>query len=379
MKIASIVGARPQFIKAAVVSRELRKLGIENTLIHTGQHYDENLSEIFFDQLAIPGPAHHLGVGSGSQGWQTALMLERVEGVLQASQPDWTLVFGDTNSTLAGALAAAKLHLRVAHVEAGLRSFNRLMPEEINRVLTDHCSDLLFAPTPTAVKNLRAEGISHHRIQLVGDVMYDAALYYSALAEEKKDLLAELDLSTGEYVLATIHRAENTDDRVRLAAIVGGLSQISEDTRVVLPLHPRTRKALAKWEISSTGSAGLQVIEPVGYLEMMVLEKHARLIATDSGGVQKEAFFHRIPCVTLRDESEWVELIEQGYNRLVPPVDRESVSHALEEALNCQRRPDWRTRLYGEGQAGAQIVRHLQTWLDPDKVADPVAATDSFR
>ncbi len=339
MNIASIVGARPQFIKAAALSRELTKPGIENTLIHTGQHYDERLSEIFFDQLAIPGPAHHLGVGSGSQGWQTALMLERVEGVLQASQPDWTLVFGDTNSTLAGALAAAKLHLRVAHVEAGLRSFNRRMPEEINRVLTDHCSDLLFAPTPTAVKNLRAEGISHHRIQLVGDVMYDAALYYSALAEEKNDLLAGLDLATGEYVLATIHRAENTDDRVRLAAIVGGLSQISEGTRVVLPLHPRTRKALDKWGISSTGSPGLQVIEPVGYLEMMVLEKHARLIATDSGGVQKEAFFHRIPCVTLRDESEWVELIEQGYNRLVPPVDRESVSHALEEALKCGRRP----------------------------------------
>ena len=203
MKIASIVGARPQFIKAAAVSRELRKLGIENTLIHTGQHYDENMSEIFFDQLAIPRPAHDLGVGSGSQGSQTGLMLERVEGVLQALQPDWTLVFGDTNSTLAGALAAANLHLRVAHVEAGLRSFNRRMPEEINRVLTDHCSDLLFAPTPTAVKNLRAEGISHHRIQLVGDVMYDAALYYSALAEKKRPLLAKLDLPVGEYVLAT--------------------------------------------------------------------------------------------------------------------------------------------------------------------------------
>ncbi len=379
MKIASIVGARPQFIKAAAVSRELRRLGIEDTLIHTGQHYDENMSEIFFDQLAIPRPVHDLGVGSRSQGSQTGLMLERVEGVLQASQPDWTLVFGDTNSTLAGALAAAKLHLRVAHVEAGLRSFNRRMPEEINRVLTDHCSDLLFAPTPTAVKNLRAEGISHHRIQLVGDVMYDAALYYSDLAEKRRHLLAELDLPVGEYVLATIHRAENTDDRVRLAAIVGGLSEVASRSRVVLPLHPRTRKALDDWGISHAESPGLEVIEPVGYLEMIVLEKHARLIVTDSGGVQKEAFFHQIPCVTLRDESEWVELIEQGYNRLVPPVDRESVAKALEEALNCERRPDWSARLYGEGQAGAQIVRHLQTWLEPDKVADPAAATDSFR
>ena len=288
MKIVSVVGARPQFVKAATVSRVLRSTPqAHEVLVHTGQHYDENMSEVFFDELEIPRPDYHLGIGSGPHGAQTGKMLEAIERVLLAEKPDWTLVYGDTNSTLAGALAAVKLRVPVAHVEAGLRSFNRSMPEEINRVLTDHASDLLLAPTAAAVQNLRRENIAAERIHQVGDVMYDAVLFYGSRAEDRSTVLARLELTNGQYVLATIHRAENTDDLGRLRAIVAGLSvAASADRPVVMPAHPRTRAALERAGLLAEASGRIRLIAPVGYLDMVMLEKHAAVIATDSGGVQ---------------------------------------------------------------------------------------------
>ena len=289
-------------------------------LVHTGQHYDENMSEVFFQELEIPKPDYYLGIGSGTHGAQTGRMLEAIEQVLLQIVPDLVLVYGDTNSTLAGALAAVKLHVPVAHVEAGLRSYNRRMPEEINRVLTDHASDLLFAPTEAAVENLKQEGISSNRIFLVGDVMYDASLYYGAKAERESRILQQLGLRPKQYVLATIHRAENTDDAQRLRSIFDGLELAAKEIPVIIPLHPRTREALKQEAQLSKVAQHVLVIQPVGYLDMVMLEKHSRLIATDSGGVQKEAFFYNVPCMTLRSETEWVELVELGWNRLVPPL-----------------------------------------------------------
>lgn len=354
MKVLTVVGARPQFIKAASISRVLREHDTSSeTLVHTGQHYDANMSDVFFAELDIPTPDYHLGIGSGAHGAQTGQMLAAIEAVLFAERPDWVLVYGDTNSTLAGALAAVKLHIPVAHVEAGLRSFNRRMPEEINRVLTDHGSDLLFAPTEAAVSNLVREGIERHKICQVGDVMFDAALYYAERAAGSS-VLERLSLKPKGYVLATVHRAENTDHPERLRAIFAGLSEVAGVLPVVLPLHPRTRRYLAELTIDASR---LKLLDPVGYLDMVMLEKHARLIATDSGGVQKEAYFYRVPCITLRAETEWVELVEHGWNRLVPPVSAASISQAVLQNLNAQGAE---VALYGGGRAAYQIVEALQ-------------------
>ena len=351
MKVATVVGARPQFIKAASVSRALEeRQGATEVIIHTGQHYDPSMSRVFFRELGIPEPSHHLDIGSGSHGAQTGRMLEAIEAVLVSEAPDLLLVYGDTNSTIAGALAAAKLHIPVAHVEAGLRSFNRSMPEEVNRILTDHASDLLFAPTEAAVRHLEHEGIETSGIHLVGDVMYDAALHYARRAGDDSRILGDLRLEPASYVLATIHRAENTDVRTRLTAIFGGLARVAAEMPVVVPLHPRTRRALAQTRIDTSH---LTVTEPLGYLDMIELERNARLIATDSGGVQKEAYFHRVPCVTLRDETEWVELVEHGWNTLAPPTDAAAVSGAILRRLNVRGRE---IGLYGNGTAARAIV-----------------------
>ena len=311
MKIVSIVGARPQFVKAAVLSRELRKDHTE-ILVHTGQHYDTNMSDVFFKELEIPTPDYNLNIGSGNHGEQTGAMLKGIEEVLLKEKPDWCLVYGDTNSTLAGALAAVKLHIKVAHVEAGLRSFNLRMPEEINRVLTDHISDLLLCPTQTAVDNLKNEGISQG-VHLVGDVMYEALMWAVEKARIHSSILTDLNLTPKKYLLATVHRAENTDDPERLSKILSAFNQIPEP--LIWPVHPRTRKKLEErnWQPGDH----IQLIDPLGYLDMVQLEENAHKIITDSGGIQKEAFWLRVPCITLRDETEWVETIECGCNILV--------------------------------------------------------------
>jgi len=359
-KILSVVGARPQFIKAAAVSRVLRVTrGMREVLVHTGQHYDHGMSGVFFRELGIPRPDRNLGIGSGGHGAQTGRMLEALEHAIVKEKPDWVLVYGDTNSTLAGALAAAKLKVPVAHVEAGLRSWNRAMPEEVNRVVADHVSDLLFAPTRTAVANLRREGIARDKIVETGDVMYDAALHYGRQAERASRMLKKLGLEERGFVLATVHRAENTDDPRRLTAIFSALSRLARDVAVVVPVHPRTRKALAR-----TGwrpGAQLRAIDPVGYLDMVMLEKHARLIATDSGGVQKEAYFYRVPCATLRTETEWVELVDAGWNRLVPPFAAADIYRTLRRMLASFRRPRAASALYGAGDAARRIARALRS------------------
>lgn len=312
MKLVSVVGARPQFIKAAAVSRALAAAGIPEVMIHTGQHFDPGMSDVFFDELGIPQSAYNLGISGGGHGAMTGQMLEKIEAVLLSEQPDWMLVYGDTNSTLAGALAAAKLHIPVAHVEAGLRSFNRRMPEEINRVMTDHLSALLFVPTRSATVNLTAEGITrgvHH----VGDVMFDAALDARARAATVSTIRQRLGLSEGGYHVATVHRAENTDTPEALTAVLQYLKAMAADLPVVLPLHPRTRQAAERFGLDFED---LTLCEPLGYLDMTWLVAGACSVLTDSGGLQKEAYFHRRPCVTLRSETEWVETIEQGWNRL---------------------------------------------------------------
>ncbi len=345
MKICSIVGARPQFVKAAVVSRAVREVARE-VLIHTGQHYDDAMSARFFRELEIPEPDYDLEVGSHSHGVQTALMLERIEDVLEQEVPDQVLVYGDTNSTLAGAMAAVKLRIPVGHVEAGLRSFNRRMPEEINRVLTDHISSLLFCPTDTAVENLRKEGVTDG-VFMTGDVMYDALKFYleKTPAEE---VLERRGLKSGGYLLLTVHRAESTDDPARLAAIAQALSALEE--KVFFPAHPRTLKALAKNGISL--GENVEVADPVGYLEMLALESRARMILTDSGGVQKEAYLVGVPCVTLRDETEWVETVETGWN-ILTGADREKIVQTVRTFQPPPARPD----LFGDGMAAEKIAR----------------------
>lgn len=362
LKIVTIVGARPQFIKAAVLSRAIASLhthgdgfAVREVMIHTGQHYDENMSDVFFREMEIPKPARNLGVGGGRHGAMTGRMLEAIEQALIEETPDWVLVYGDTNSTVAGALAAAKLHIPVAHVEAGLRSFNRAMPEELNRVLTDHASNVLFAPTQVAVENLLREGLPQERIALVGDVMYDAVLHYRKRAETDSRVLDDLGLESGSFVLATIHRAENTDDPERLRGVMGGLERIAGDGPVVLPLHPRTRAALERTGLLEGVQRALRVIDPLGYLDMLRLSSAARLIATDSGGVQKEAYFHGVPCVTLRDETEWVELIHAGANTLAGS----DTSQVYDAYCTMRDRQIGSDGLYGTGNAAGEILRHL--------------------
>ncbi len=351
MKVLTIIGARPQFIKAAVVSRAFKESrpDVQEIIVHTGQHYDANMSDVFFDELEIPKPDYNLGIGGGTHGQNTGRMIEKLEGLMVDIQPQWVLVYGDTDSTLAGALAAAKLHIPVAHVEAGLRSFNRRMPEEINRVLTDHVAEILFAPTETARRNLLNEGIAEEKIKLVGDVMYDASLFYKEKAR-KPQLPEELGIKGDDFVLCTIHRAENTDDPQRLKSIFRGLGGSGET--IVLPMHPRTRTKIADYGIAIPEN--VWVIDPVGYLEMVWLEANCRLVATDSGGVQKEAYFLGKPCVTMRDETEWVELVEAGWNRLVG-ADAEALQVTFSQALSGSQAD----LLYGDGDAGSEIVRHL--------------------
>ncbi|MCH9022751.1 MAG: UDP-N-acetylglucosamine 2-epimerase (non-hydrolyzing) [Planctomycetes bacterium] len=362
MKIVTVVGARPQFIKAAAVSRAVAKHNracpdrcIEERIVHTGQHYDNNMSQVFFDELEIPKPDYHLGVSGGGHGVQTGRMLEQLEPVVMKEGPDLILVYGDTNSTLAGALVAAKLHVPLAHVEAGLRSFNRRMPEEINRVLTDHVSDYLFCPTETARKNLVREGITSG-IYECGDVMMDCILYYRSKAQGMvSNLLEEFRVQAKSYYLATIHRAENTDDADRLRSIFSALGEIStRKNPTLVPLHPRTKKKLSELEIVIPEH--IRILPPISYLQMIALEGEAVVILTDSGGVQKEAYMHKVPCITLRDETEWVETVQSGWNVLAG-ADRPRMVAAVEQAERTDR-TEWKA-FYGDGDASNQIISNL--------------------
>jgi UDP-GlcNAc3NAcA epimerase len=359
LHVTTIVGARPQFVKASVVSRAIReRQDIDESIIHTGQHYDENLSGIFFEELGIPAPNYHLGIGSLPHGAQTGRMLEAIEKLLLQTNPDWVLVYGDTNSTLAGALAASKLHIPVAHIEAGLRSYNRNMPEEINRIVVDHLSELLFVPSARAELNLRQEGIGCSKVRLVGDVMFDAALFYAELSERRSDILNRLALSRRGYILATVHRAENTDDKNRLRNIVEALIETSRRLPVVIPLHPRTRASLKTFKLFARLSQHVNIIDPLGYLDMVMLQKHSSVILTDSGGVQKEAYFFGVPCVTLRDETEWAELVEAGVNRLASPVSVSVICKAVEDSVETRPNNEGRD-LYGNGHSALDIVNAL--------------------
>jgi len=349
LKIVTILGARPQFIKAGTVSREIAKYDdLEEIIVHTGQHYNANMSDVFFDEMKIPKPHYYLNINGLSHGAMTGQMLEKIEEVLLKEKPDWVLVYGDTNSTLAGALAASKLHIKVAHIEAGLRSFNMQMPEEINRILTDRVSTVLFCPTDTAVDNLQKEGYDNLDCKIVksGDVMQDGALFYKDLAVKPNVVLKN------EYILCTIHRAENTDDLDRLKNIIDALNEISLGKQIVLPLHPRTKAILEKNAIK----VNFTIIEPVGYLEMVYLIKNASMIMTDSGGLQKEAFFFEKPCITLRDETEWVELIKNNFNVLAG-ANKEVI---LDLYKNHKFHHDFDMNLYGGGRASEKIVEHMR-------------------
>ncbi|KXG08976.1 UDP-2,3-diacetamido-2,3-dideoxy-D-glucuronate 2-epimerase [Anoxybacillus sp. P3H1B] len=350
MKIVTVLGARPQFIKAAPVSRVLREKHTE-IIIHTGQHYDANMSDIFFEELNIPKPDYYLGVGSGSHGKQTGEMMIKIEEIVLKEQPDYVLVYGDTNSTLAGALVAAKLHIPVIHVEAGLRSFNKKMPEEINRIMTDHVSEFLLCPTDTAVKNLKNENITHNVIN-IGDVMYDAVLYNQELATQKSTILSELGLVEKTYHLITIHRAENTDDIQKMQNILAAFSQI-EDMKI-WPIHPRTKHKLETYGLDINAIPNLKVVDPVGYLDMLMLESHAKKIITDSGGVQKEAYFMKVPCVTVREQTEWVETLETEANILVG-TDVEKIVTAVKKEV-CPVYED----VFGDGKAAEKIVEAIE-------------------
>jgi UDP-GlcNAc3NAcA epimerase len=345
LKVVTIVGARPQFIKAAPVSRVLRKRHTE-ILLHTGQHYDDEMSKVFFDTMGIPEPDYNLGVGSGPHGWQKARMLEAIEKILMDKEPDWVLVYGDTNSTLAGALAAVKLHAPVAHVEAGLRSFNMSMPEEVNRRLTDHVSTLLFCPTRTAVANLAKEGISHG-VHLVGDVMYDAALLFK---DKETDILERLDLEPKQYLYLTVHRPSNTDSQENLRAIFQAL----EGEDVVFPAHPRTVKFMSSYDLRPPDT--VKVIRPVNYIESLRLTQNAKMLLTDSGGMQKEAYFLGTPCVTLRDETEWVETVQGEWNIL---VGADTVK--IKNAIQTFRPTSERTIVYGDGHTSEKIVHIMES------------------
>ena len=356
MKVITILGARPQFIKASSVGREILRqanlgFNIKQIIVHTGQHYDENMSDVFFEEMQIPKPDYFLGIGGKSHGAMTGQMIEKIEEILVQEKPDWVLVYGDTNSTLAGAIAASKLHIKIAHVEAGLRSFNMRMPEEVNRILTDRVSTLLFCPTQAALDNLYNEGAENWdanvKIILSGDVMQDGAMFYRQLAEQPRDLKACED-----FVLCTIHRAENTDDPMRLLGIVSALNEIAKEKQVILPLHPRTKAVL---QASCYDTSNLTIIDPVGYLNMVWLIDHCSLVMTDSGGLQKEAFFFAKPCITLRDETEWIELIDNKFNILAGADEAKIIDLYREAKFN----PNFDLSLYGEGIASESIVREL--------------------
>ncbi len=353
MKILTIVGARPQFVKAAVLSRTISgHKNIKEVIVHTGQHFDENMSEVFFREMHIPKPDYNLQINSLSHGAMTGRMIEKIEDVIIKESPDVVVVFGDTNSTIAGALAAKKLHVKIAHVEAGLRSYNMNMPEEVNRVLTDRISDYLFCPTDAAVKNLQKEGFEYfdNMIYCVGDVMFDAANFYSKKSSEQSTVISQLGLDA--FALCTIHRAENSDNPKRLSAIFKALNQINDSIPVVTPLHPRTRKKAEKLLIKPE----FKIIEPVGYFDIIEMLKHSKVVLTDSGGLQKEAFFFGKPCITLRDETEWVELVEHGFNELTGA----NVNKIVKAFNNLTgKNLDFNVKLYGDGNAGEKIIDTL--------------------
>ncbi|MGV8058376.1 MAG: non-hydrolyzing UDP-N-acetylglucosamine 2-epimerase [Smithellaceae bacterium] len=348
MKVVTIIGARPQFIKAAPMSQKLRDMAKE-VLVHTGQHYDNAMSDIFFRELGIPDPDYNLNVGSGTHGMQTSQMLLGIEKVLIAENPDWVLIYGDTNSTLAGALAASKLHIPVAHIEAGLRSYNRLMPEEINRVLADHLSTVLFCPSKTAVDNLRMEGITQG-VHIVGDVMADSVMLAGKMAGDHAQILSRLGLVEKEYLLATVHRAENTDSPNFLSEILNSFNEI--EMNIIFPVHPRTQKVMQN--LGWSPASHVILIDPVGYLDMITLEKSARMILTDSGGIQKEAYWLSVPCITMREESEWVETIEAGWN-ILTGADKNKIIDAVRSYCPPEAHP----QLYGDGQTADQIIKIL--------------------
>ena len=353
MRVLTIVGARPQFIKAAMLSKAWEGYpDCEEILLHTGQHYDFGMSDVFFSEMDIPLPKYYLGVGSGRHGAQTAMMLEKTENILLKEQPDWVVVFGDTNSTIAAALAAAKINIPVAHVEAGLRSFNKLMPEETNRIVTDHVSTVCFTPTEDASKQLFKEGFDEKTVFEVGDIMYDAVLHFGK-QEFQSTKFKSLGID-GPFVLATIHRAENTDSSRRLSSIVGALEKVNKDCPVIWPIHPRTRKILAEIGISPN----LKLVDPVGYLDMLFLEKMSSVVVTDSGGVQKEAFFQQTPCITIRTETEWTELINCGWNRLVDPMDLNAIHKQITNTLNSSL-PQKIPPLYGDGKSAQKMTEIL--------------------
>ena len=355
MKIVTVLGARPQFIKASSVNREITNqvrngIDIQEIIVHTGQHYDANMSDIFFEEMDIPKPDYFLEISEKTHGSMTGRMLEKIEKILIQEKPDWVLVYGDTNSTLAGALAASKLHIKIAHVEAGLRSFNMKMPEEQNRILTDRLSTILFCPTQRAVQNLKTEGYDHIKAKIlnIGDVMYDSAMFYS----ERSDREKYLSSSEEKYILVTCHRAENTDIKERMERFVNALNKLSEKEKIIFPIHPRTKKILIDYGLNLK----FKTINPVGYLEMISLLKKCRLVMTDSGGLQKEAYFFNKPCITLREETEWVELVDAGVNQLVgSEVDKIIAA--------CVRSDPWGLEfpkgLYGDGKSSDKIVREL--------------------
>lgn len=355
MKLVTIVGARPQFVKAAALSRALRKFpSITEVIIHTGQHYDHQMSDIFFTEMEIPTPNYSLGIGGCTQGAMTGRMLEKIEEILLIEKPDWVLVFGDTNSTLAGALAAVKLHIPIAHVEAGLRSYNRKMPEEINRSLTDQCAELLFTPSDESVNNLLKEGILSAKIYVAGDIMLDAVNYYLKKAEETSTIIKDLKL--GKYALATVHRAENTDSQAELRGIMEGLAKVSETLPVVFPLHPRTEQAIKTHLPDFKFPDSMRFIPPVGYFDMLSLQQGASVILTDSGGIQKEAYWLDKPCITLRNETEWNELVEHGFNTLTGSCPKK-----IDSAFNASQKNPFpaRKNIYGDGQAAHFILRKI--------------------
>lgn len=352
-KILTIVGARPQFIKAAAISRQISKRDeIQEVIVHTGQHFDENMSEVFFEEMRLPKPKYNLEINSLSHGAMTGRMIEAIEQIVITEKPDFVLVYGDTNSTFAGALAAKKLHVKVAHVEAGLRSYNMKMPEEINRILTDRISDILFCPTESAVLNLKKEAFDDLGVEVVkvGDVMLDNAIHFGDLAKKPALKLAN------KYALATIHRAENTDDINRLKSIFSALSVISEQTKIVLPLHPRTKKIVEKYQIDTSK---LHITEPLSYLETVYLLKNCQIVLTDSGGLQKEAFFFKKPCLTLRDETEWDELVQYGFNKLVG-ADENDIISAYTDMI--EKTFDFSKNLYGNGKTAQLVIDYIMNF-----------------
>ncbi|MBR5631341.1 MAG: UDP-N-acetylglucosamine 2-epimerase (non-hydrolyzing) [Bacteroidales bacterium] len=382
MKLVTIIGARPQIIKAAALSRAIRNHyadQIQEVIVHTGQHYDDNMSQVFFDELQIPRPDYNLHVGSASHGVQTARMTEGIEALLIKEQPDFIVLYGDTNSTLAGAVAAAKIHVPIVHIEAGLRSFNKSMPEEINRIVCDHCSTLLFTPTKAGLENLKREGfpvdgsgvstssttaaptIDNPKVYHCGDIMYDNSLHFADIAEEKTDIIRRLELVGKPFILATIHRDSNTDHPERLSAIFDALIELSKENQIVLPLHPRTAKLL-KTNLSNEkqtlifSSANIKLIPPVSFLEMIALERHAQLVMTDSGGVQKEAYFFKKPCIILRPETEWVEIVQTG-NAILADADESRIMQAWAHFKDCP--PTTFPEIFGDGHAAEFMLKQM--------------------